>query len=111
MENINKKAMRDVFNVRKDSNIIDQILQKQKRRGYRTFEDPTIWKKKDEVVSGQGVINENLYNEYKNSSTRYIPYTDHNKSSRKSLKSNNRDSNTLEVSSNKSSGRKRRLNT
>ena len=51
--------MRDMFKITKDNKILDQILKKQKRRGYRTFADPTIWKNKDDVISGQGVISVN----------------------------------------------------
>ena len=49
--------MRDIFKVSKDNRILDQILKKQKRRGYRTFADPTIWKSNDGIVSGNKEVN------------------------------------------------------
>lgn len=53
--------MRDLFKVTKDNKILDQILKKQQRRGYRTFADPTIWKSKEEIISGQGNVSVNKF--------------------------------------------------
>ncbi|CAI2363654.1 unnamed protein product [Moneuplotes crassus] len=100
MEKVNSKAMRDLFKVTKDNKILDQILKKQQRRGYRTFADPTIWKSKEEIISGQGTVSATRYNNYE---AKILPYASRN--SRKSLNSKAKGINHIESSSNGSSSK------